>query len=37
VLASLVGALGPGADVVLSGCGFKSQGQCRPPWLCAWL
>ena len=29
--APLVGALGPGADVVLSGSGFKSQGQCQAP------
>ena len=31
VLASLVGGLGPGAYAVLSGSGFKSQGQCQAP------
>lgn len=37
VLASLTRALGPAADVILSGCGSKSRGQCQPPWLCLWL
>ena len=36
VPASVFGALSPRADVSLSGCGFKSQGQCWAPRLCLW-
>jgi len=36
VPASLVGALSARADVSLSGCDFKCQGQCWAPRLCLW-